>query len=186
MRINIFGCPGSGKSKLAADVFSYLKENHIPCELSLEVIKDYAYQEIPIEGYINLDAVVQHLKKEHMLLTKAKVKAVITDSPVVLGLFYAKHFKALGYRGLEAIIVEHEKLFPSINIMLRQNTTFPYDTKGRYQTKQESSDLQYKIFAEVSTFYSTYMKKAYNVKSLTAGDSEQQKDLLTYIKEVLK
>lgn len=186
MRINIYGCPGSGKSKLAADIFSYLKENHIPCELSLEVVKDYAYQNIPIEGYMNIDAVVQHLQKEYMLLTKAKVKAVITDSPVVLGLFYAKTYKHLGHRGLESIVLEHEKIFPSINIMLRQNTTFPYDTNGRYQTKQESNELQYKIFAEVSTFYSSYMKKSYNIKSLTAGDSEQQRDLLTYIKEVLR
>jgi hypothetical protein len=30
------------------------------------------------------------------------------------------------------------------------------------------------------------MKKSYNIKSLTAGDSEQQRDLLMYIKEVLR
>lgn len=186
MRINIYGSPNAGKSKLMADIFSFLKGNHIKVEQIPEYVKKYAYAKTPIEGYMNLDAVVKHLKKEYELLSKKAVKAIVTDSPVLLGLFYAKKNNALGARGLELILAEHERLFPSINILLKFNPSFPYDTSARYETKQESQDMQYKIFGEVTTFYSSYCKKGYVIKSMTAGDDQHMKDILKYLKEDLQ
>jgi len=186
MRINIYGSPGSGKSKLCAKIYDYLKGKHISCEMCREYVKDWAYKKTPIDGYMNVEAVVNHLNQEYNLLHHKRVKAIITDSPVLLGLFYAKHHKALGARGLEMILMEHEKIFPSINLLLKLNTSFPYDTAARYQDQKESYDLQYKIFAEVSTFYSTHCKKNYVLKSINAGDEQQENDILKYLKEELK
>lgn len=184
MRINIYGGPGAGKSKLAGKIYDFLKENHISCELSREYVKKWAYKNIPITGYMNLEAVVAHLNEEYDYLIDKKVRVVVSDSPILLGLYYARKNKALGNRGLELIALEHEKLFPSINIFLKMNISFPYDKKGRYETKEESQQLQYKLFSEVTTFYSTHFSK-YTILSTTAGDEKQTRDILNYLKEAI-
>lgn len=182
MRIEIYGSPGSGKSALGAYIYRELKKRKIEIAFIQEFVKDWAYERIPIEGYMNLYASTHHIYKEDYYLRKKLTGCIVSDSPPLLGYVYAKLNNAKGYKGLEYTLVEYEKENPAIHVFLKMNPDLPYSPSGRYQTKEESEKLQYRIFSEVASFLNNYTKRA-RIKTLTAGKSAEEDELIDYIME---
>ena len=92
--VNLFGAPGAGKSTGAAYVFSQLKAAGVNAELVTEFAKDKVWEETKAvfenQAYI--------FGKQYFRISRlmGKVDVVITDSPILLSVFYNKDNAVLG------------------------------------------------------------------------------------------
>lgn len=130
--INLFGGPGTGKSTTAADLFAFMKWKNINVELVNEYAKEVTWEE---RYQILEDQLYIMAKQNHKLWRlKGKVDWVITDSPLILSLVYAKpdylpkHYQAFGHE-----LYDH---YDNVNIFLRREK--PYHKVGRSQTEEEA------------------------------------------------
>lgn len=87
--INFIGGPSAGKSTIAAQLFGRMKVAGHSCELVTEYPNDIVNRGI----YKLLDDQIYVLGEQHqrMYCLKDKVEYIITDSPLILQLYYAKH-----------------------------------------------------------------------------------------------
>lgn len=131
--VNLYGGPGSGKSTLMASIFSELKLNGVNCEMAPEFAKEKVW-----EG--SLDVLSNQLyifgKQHHTTFRLLnKVDVVITDSPIILSLYYGKKcsktFKKL-------VLEEHNKL-NTVNIFV--DRIKKYNPKGRLQTLAQAKQI---------------------------------------------
>ena len=144
MRINLYGGPGAGKSTTAAWLFSELKRRNISIEHVSEYVKGWAYQKRKINKYDQLYLFGKQHQMEYKFLSNG-VKNIVTDSPCLLSAIYAE---VNGCRELSIHLGEickiYEADFPSLNIFMDRGNK-PYDSTGRWQTKEESIELDRKI-----------------------------------------
>ena len=88
--INLFGGPGTGKSTVAAGVFSKLKSISINAEYIQEYAKDKAWEgnefTLQCQPYIT----AKQLYRMHRVMGKAEV--LVTDSPLIQGMAYGGKF----------------------------------------------------------------------------------------------
>jgi len=140
--INLFGGPGSGKSTLMAGIFSELKFRGINCEMAPEFAKEKVW-----EG--SLDILSNQLyifgKQHHTIFRLlGKVDVIITDSPIILSLYYGKNcsdnFKKL-------VLEEHNKLH---NLDLFIQRIKEYNPKGRLQTEDEAKQIDEELITILS------------------------------------
>lgn len=148
MRINLFGGPGAGKSTMASLLFYELKRRSIPVELASEFVKTWVYRNIKYQKYDQIYIFGKQTDAEYKYLS-AGVKNVITDSPMFLSYFYAKHN---GHPELaehfKAIHLIYEKDYPSVNIFLnRDSKTFIQE--GRYHNYQQAIEIDNKLKEEL-------------------------------------
>lgn len=141
--INLYGGPGIGKSTSAAYLYYLLKINNKNCELVREYIKDWIYECRAIGPYNQIYFLGKQVHKESLLY--GKVNYVITDSPIMMSVYYAylycKKELADGVRcAAEAFYnqAEHDG-YNHVHILLKR--THAYDTNGRYQTEQEAQQI---------------------------------------------
>lgn len=132
--VNLFGAPSAGKSTLAAGVFSALKHKGVNCELVQEFAKDLVW-----EGSIaplNHQLYVFAQQWWRMKRLEGKVDVIVTDSPLLLSLFYDKSNCPI----LHALISKEANSFKSLNFFV--NRTKTYNPKGRLQTEEESDEIR--------------------------------------------
>lgn len=137
--INLFGGPGCGKSTLAAEVFSALKQRGESVELVREYVKTLAWQGAEISATSHLYLLGKQASYESKLY--GKVKYIVTDSPVLLAGVYALRrpnceyvsAAALGFVRGHADEVEH------VNFLLARRKK--YDPNGRYETEPEARKM---------------------------------------------
>jgi len=130
IHVNLFGGPCSAKSTISAQIFGKLKWDKIECERISEYAKDVVW-EGNVEKLNNQIYIFAKQLKKHIDLNN-KVKVLITDSPLPLGLIYDNNkTKYLG----ELILNEYNK-FRNLNIFL--NRKGEYNTTGRLQTLDEA------------------------------------------------
>lgn len=123
--VNLFGGPGTGKSTLAAALFSNLKIKGVNVELVTEFAKDLVWSERNKELQ---DQVYILGKMYHKLWRlKDKVDVVVIDSPLPLCVYYDQGKTP----GIDEFVVGLFNQFKNINILLERN--FPYQQEGRYQ-----------------------------------------------------
>lgn len=131
--INLIGGPCSGKSTTAAGVFYLLKKAGINCEMALEFAKDKVWE----ESFRTLDDQIYIFAKQYHKLwrLKNKVDVIITDSPLLLSLYFDKE-KSYNFSNL---ILECYNKFDNVNYFLvpPQN----YEESGRIQTKSEAREI---------------------------------------------
>lgn len=135
--VNLYGGPGTGKSTIAAELFSSLKWRGINCELVTEYAKDKVW-----EGSTNVLEHQIYIFAKQLFRTSrllGKVDYIITDSPILLSLVYGEN-ESNEFRSL--VLAEHRKL-NNINIFLQRNKL--YRRVGRLQTEQEAMEIDYKI-----------------------------------------
>jgi nicotinamide riboside kinase len=134
-RINFFGGPGVGKSTLAAKLYSRLKQNGANIELVREEVKQWAYEKRQIHPWDCIPIFGRQLEAEQRLLQNG-VQRIITDSPLLLNVFYSQTVHGCpAHRELANICREFDKTWPAINFyVLRPHKDF--DTTGRYQTEE--------------------------------------------------
>lgn len=137
LHINLWAGPGTGKSTMAAGIFSALKWNKIDCEL----ISEYAKQIVWEESYTKLNNQIYLFGKQYSkhYNLESKVQVVITDSPIPMGCVYdngkTKYLK-------ELVISEFHK-FDNLNYFLGR--VKDYNPNGRMQTYEEALEKDKEI-----------------------------------------
>jgi nicotinamide riboside kinase len=129
--INLFAGPGAGKSTLAAGIFYELKMKGVNCELVREYAKDKVWEE---STAILDDQVYVFGKQFHrMNIVANKVDVVVTDSPLLLSMYYAKQSITPEFH---ALILREFRDFNNVNFFI--NRKKPYDERGRLQNESEA------------------------------------------------
>ena len=130
--INLFGSPGSGKSTSAAGLFHKLKTLDYNVELVTEVAKDLVwskrFQCLENQAKVTVD------QYERLRRLENQVEYVITDSPLLLGIFYQpKDY----FKSFKPFVFELFDSFDNHNILIKRSKK--YNPKGRMQNEQESN-----------------------------------------------
>jgi adenylate kinase family enzyme len=147
--INFFGGPGIGKSTQSAGLFTEMKKQHMDVELTYEFPKVVAWEEnfsaIKDQFYITAN---QHRNISRLY---GKVKYIIVDSPIILGLVYKERYNqepeypATFYgEPYDTFILDLFKKYNSLNIFLNRNDE-TYDQNGRFQDLNESKQIDLEI-----------------------------------------
>lgn len=130
--VNLFGGPGTGKSTIMADLFSRLKWQGYNVEMAPEFAKEKVWE----ESFRTLDNQVYIFGKQHHIINrlKGKVDVIITDSPLLLSMYYGPVNSHLD----ELILWETAKN-RNLNIFL--NRKKGYNPAGRMQNEQEAEQI---------------------------------------------
>ena len=147
--INFYSGPGTGKSTSAAYVYYLLKSKHINSELVREYVKSFAWEGRKIGTYDQLYFLGKQSRYESMLY--GKVDYIVTDSPVMLGGFYAKRYcpEAIS----KGIVAASQAFYNQAeqdghkHIHVFLNRSKQYNPSGRYQNEEEAKNLDKEIHA---------------------------------------
>jgi molybdopterin-guanine dinucleotide biosynthesis protein len=133
--INLYGGPGSGKSTMAAYIFSELKERGYNAELVTEYAKDLTWQ----KSMAVLDNQLYVFAKQHHRIWRLKdqVEFVVTDAPLLNSLIYGESTETF-----KRLVIEQFHSFESINIFLQR--VKPYNPSGRSQSEDEAKEIDVK------------------------------------------
>lgn len=141
--INLYGGPGSGKSTSAAYLYYILKAAGKNVELVREYVKDWAWEERKISNYDQIYFLGKQVRRESLLY--GKVDYIVTDSPVMMNLYYAQRYCPLSLaEGIRSSTLSfyHQGAADGhqhIHILLKRNK--PYKSEGRYQTEAEAVEI---------------------------------------------
>jgi nicotinamide riboside kinase len=141
--INLYGGPGSGKSTSAAYLYYVLKAAGKNVELVREYVKDWAWEERKISNYDQIYFLGKQVRRESLLY--GKVDYVVTDSPVMMNLYYAQRYCPLSLaEGIRSSTLSFYRLAAEdghrhVHILLQRNK--PYKSEGRYQTEAEAVEI---------------------------------------------
>lgn len=141
--INLYGGPGAGKSTSAAYYYYILKKDSANVELVREYVKDWAWEGRKISTNDQIYFLGKQVRRESMLY--GKVDYIVTDSPVMMNLFYAQLYCTLSLaEGIRAATLSFyrqaaEDGHKHIHVLLDRNK--PYVSEGRYQTEAEAKAL---------------------------------------------
>ena len=141
--INLYGGPGSGKSTSAAYFYYLLKTEGKNVELVREYVKDWAWEGRKISTYDQIYFLGKQVRRESMLY--GKVDWIVTDSPVMMNLYYAQKYCTLSLaEGVRASTLSFyrqaaEDGHKHIHVFLNRNK--PYLSEGRYQTEAEAKEI---------------------------------------------
>lgn len=142
--INLFAGAGSGKSTVAADLYSKLKLKGYNVELAREFIKKWVWNNQTPSKFDQIYILGQQTYEESILYNK--VDFIITDSPILLIPFYEK------------LLIGEEIVKPAVfnfinfaeqhgiiyyNFWLERPTV--YQDQGRYQTMEEAKEIDQKL-----------------------------------------
>ena len=131
--VNLFGGPGTGKSTTAADLFAQLKKRGVNAEYVPEYAKGMVWEERP--GVFK-NQIYMFAKQHHAIFrTLGKVDITVTDSPILLSLYYGQHLSS-SFR--QVVLEEHNKM-DTLNVFLKR--VKPYNPAGRHQTEDEAKNI---------------------------------------------
>jgi len=156
-RICLYGGPGCGKSTTAASIFAALKKNGMSAELVDEYIKFWTYIPRTPKNFDCLYVQAKQVHKEDTIL-RAGTDFIVSDSPIMLQYFYAKHHNNPCQAQMLAIASEVERHYPSLNILLQREDK-DYNELGRYETLKQAKDIdvEFKEYLErTHTRYATF------------------------------
>lgn len=169
--VNLLGAPGSGKSTIAASIFSKLKFQN----LNVELVSEYAKELVWEERHETFKNELYLFAKQHhrMFRLNGKVDVIVTDRPLILSTFYNEMYgdKSDAFKN----IVEHEvNKFQNLNIFL--DRVKPYNTAGRNQTEEESKE------------FAIAMKKSFSpiLHASVNGDSNAANIIISNIIKILE
>ena len=134
--VNLLGAAGSGKSTIAGEVFVKLKKLGIPSENIQEYAKSVVYE----GNYKRLnDQLFIYANQYHsMLVAKDSARVLVLDSPLMLSLFYNKHFaqNSVPEDVFKQLIMDGYSKFDNMNYFI--NRKHEYKQEGRYQTEEQA------------------------------------------------
>lgn len=133
--INFFGGPGVGKSTLASGLFYHMKLNGISSEYVPEYAKELTYLKRFRELENQTHVFGEQLRR--IMIPYNQVEYIITDSPIILGIFYVQDKHPNHKNQLTDLITKTFNLFNNKNILVESDYN-RYDPFGRNQTKEES------------------------------------------------
>lgn len=138
--INFFGGPGIGKSTQSSLLYSIMKMNDMDVEITYEFPKlmtwDGNISSISDQFYISAN---QHRNISRLY---GKVKYIIIDSPIILGLYYKDSYNSeypskFYDETFDNFLLTLFKKYNNLNIFLNRSNK-NYEEKGRLQGHEES------------------------------------------------
>lgn len=137
--INLYGGPGTGKSTSAAYLYYRAKSEGVNVELVREYVKDWAWEGRTIGAYDQIYFMGKQVRRESLLY--GKVELIVTDSPVLLGVYYAelagRHIGRGVRHATEAFYDQAQHDGHRHHHVLLERSK-PYNQAGRYQTDEEA------------------------------------------------
>lgn len=139
--VNLFAGPGAGKSTMAAGIFYKLKMMGVNCELITEHAKDLTWEKnwTALNNQL-LTSATQIYKQERV---EGQVDVIITDSPILLGIFYWNDKNSVKRNHFTKMLVEIFKEKRNFNIYVERKKK--YNPVGRNQTESESKEIDNKV-----------------------------------------
>lgn len=145
--INLYGGPGTGKSTSAAYLFYLLKSQGKNAELVREYVKDWAWEKRAISTYDQIYLMGKQVRRESLLY--GKVDYIVTDAPVMLGVFYAKRYSPLSVsEGVRASTLAYYRQAAEdghIHHHVFLNRSKAYNPAGRFQTEGQAREIDTEI-----------------------------------------
>lgn len=137
--VNLFGGPGCGKSTSKAGLFYRMKLAGLKVESVDEYAKELTYDEdwdrLSKQGHVTR---TQERRQRRLI---DKVDWVVTDSPLLLGIFYVN-----GEQATPALFEDIERMFNRYeNVNVYINRVKPYAPYGRSQSEDEARVLDTRI-----------------------------------------
>lgn len=136
--VNLYGGPGCGKSTGMAYIFSHLKMAGVNCEMVPEFAKELVWE----ERFKTLSDQIYVFGKQQKRISMldGQVDVVITDSPLLLSLYYGKSLSD----SFKQLVIDTYNQYDCMNYMLRRIKE--YNPKGRMQTEDEAKDIDSHLF----------------------------------------
>lgn len=138
--INCYGGPGTGKSTSAAFLYYLLKSQGKNVELVREYVKDWAWEKRHVGTYDQIYLLGKQSRRESMLY--GKVDWIVTDSPVLMGMYYAQLYCPLsvseGVRTLTLAYYRQAAEDGHVHRHVFLKRSKEYVAAGRYQTEEEA------------------------------------------------
>lgn len=148
--VNFFAGPGTGKSTVMAHCFAELKWRGIDCEMSAEYAKDKVWER---SEHILANQFYVSGKQYHRLRRlNGKVNVILTDSPLLLGLYYGNEEP----QEFKDLLVKHFNSFNNLNIFLERMKE--YNPNGRLQTEEQAKEIDKEIMKIVNVYCSEIAK----------------------------
>lgn len=175
--ISLYGGPGTGKSTSAAYLYYLLKSQDKSVELVREYVKDWAYEARTISNYDQIYFLGKQVRRESLLY--GKVDWIITDSPVMMNLFYAqKYCPSKLSEGIRSATLSMygqaaEDGHKHVHVFLKRIK--PYLAEGRYQKEEEAKQIDVELHRLLQDLKIPFME-------ILASEEELSK-ALTQIKE---
>ena len=174
--INFVASPSSGKSLMAALVFSELKMMHFRAEYVQEYAKTLIWQD-RLEELANQ----YNVSYEQYKMIKSvddKVDYICLDSPLLLGLYYNRHHEdnVSDINKTEKMILSKMNEFENIYIFLDRNEEYPYENAGRIHNESQSKQIAKDLLCLLNDFGIKYKR--------FKSDRRSVNDILHYILNV--
>lgn len=134
--VNLLGSSGSSKSTTAMGLTYKLRLLGHKVEYVPEYAKDLVYEESEHKLKHQLYVFSKQLKRLDVLLDKG-LDYIVTDSPLILGLFYSEKYKT-DIPFFKELVLNSFKDQNQINFFLTRS--LPFDTVGRLQSQEESDN----------------------------------------------
>lgn len=166
--INLYGGPGTGKSTSAAFLYYLLKAEGKNTELVREYVKDWAWDARKINTYDQIYFLGKQVRRESMLY--GKVEYIVTDSPVMMGLYYARRYctptlsNGVSAATLAFYQQAEEDKHKHIHLFLKRIK--PYIGEGRYQTEDEAKEIDVGVKSLLDEFNLPYLESPTDEKDL--------------------
>lgn len=132
--VNLYGGPGSGKTTSALGITYRLKSQGIEAEYVPEYAKQLVYENRTMELNDQF-TVTANQYRSLQLLKDAGVPIAVTDSPILLGLYYAP---SAYHRSFPTILFDLHKSFKNIDLFIERPSNSEYSSFGRLQSAEEA------------------------------------------------
>ena len=174
--INLYGGPGTGKSTSAAYLFYLLKSQGKNAELVREYVKDWAWEGRNISTYDQIYLLGKQVRRESILY--GKVDYIVTDSPIMLGIYYASKYSSLSVsEGVRAMTLAYyrqaaEDGHKHVHVFLERSK--PYNPLGRFQSEDQAKNIDNGVYGMLADLRIPFVK--------CSTDREHLDQLLTDLK----
>ena len=163
----MFGGPGCGKSTTAAGLYHEMKKRHFKVELIPEWIKGEGVWEERSNLFGDQDYIFAHQHRTQRRLTSHDIDYAITDSPILLSLFYMPSDFPESFKPFVRDVFD---TYDNLNIFLDRNPDLPYTLEGR----NEDLDEAIQVDASIRAYFD---EEGIKYNSIMAGDSAVEQAL---------
>lgn len=164
-RVGIVAGPGYGKSTLAAELFAHAKHHQATTDNSVELVtefvKPWAHEGRKPTGFDQYFISASQMRAEEIPLRNG-VDFIITDSPLVLGEYYAPpHIRAAVRAANEAF----EDQYPSLNLFLDWPRK-PFFGIGRFHDADAAADIHQNLQDRMNPENTICIKKKIGIEHI--------------------